>query len=148
MVMPKSVRAFDEVLPTVEEDDVWIADRNFCTLKFLFGIAARQGYFVIRQHQTLPWQAIDDFHLVGQSDSGIVFEQNILLSAEDGQRLLARRVKITLEQPNRDGDREIFLLTNLSFHVVDTLSIAQLYCKRWQIETLFQVLTENLEVRN
>lgn len=25
---------FDEVLPTVEEEDVWIADRNFCTLKF------------------------------------------------------------------------------------------------------------------
>lgn len=31
---------FDEVLPTVEEDDVWIADRNFCTLNFLFGVAA------------------------------------------------------------------------------------------------------------
>ncbi len=76
--MPKSVRAFDEVLPTVEEDDVWIADRNFCTLKFLFGIASGQGYFIIRQHQTMPWQAIDDFRLVGQSDSGIVFEQNIL----------------------------------------------------------------------
>jgi len=25
---------FDEVLPTVEEEDVWIADRNFCPLKF------------------------------------------------------------------------------------------------------------------
>jgi len=25
---------FDEVLPSVEENDVWIADRNFCPLKF------------------------------------------------------------------------------------------------------------------
>lgn len=135
---------FDEVLPTVEEDDVWIADRNFCTLKFLFGIAARKGYFIIRQHQTLPWQASDDFRLVGQNDSGMVFEQNIILSADDGQLLKARRIKVCLEQPNRDGDREIFILTNLPSEVASSLLIAQLYRKRWQLETLFQVLTENL----
>lgn len=61
-----------EVLPTVEEDDVWIADRNFCTLKFLFGIAAQKGYFIIRQHKSLPWQATDDFRTVGQIDTGEV----------------------------------------------------------------------------
>lgn len=145
---------FDEVLPTVEEDDVWIADRNFCTLKFLFGVATHKGYFIIRQHQTMPWQATDDFRLVGQSDSGTVFEQNIILSADDGQLLKARRVKVCLEQPNRDGDREIFILTNLLSDsvaggrtratVIDALLIAQLYRKRWKLETLFQVLTENL----
>jgi hypothetical protein len=42
------------VLATVEEDDVWIADRNFCTLKFLSGIVAQKGYFIIREHQCLP----------------------------------------------------------------------------------------------
>jgi len=135
---------FDEVLSTVEEDDVWLADRNFCTLKFLFGIAAPQGYFIIRQHQSMPWQAIDDFRFVGQSDSGMVFEQNIILSADDGQLLKVRRVKVCLEQPNRDGDREIFILTNLPFEVANALLIAQLYRKRWKLETLFQVLTENL----
>lgn len=135
---------FDQVLPTVEEDDVWIADRNFCTLKFLFGIATRQGYFIIREHQCLPWQASDNFRLVDQNDSGAVFEQNIVLSADDGQLLKARRVKVCLEQPLRDGDREIFILTNLPFEVTDALKIAQLYRSGWQIETLFQVLTENL----
>lgn len=102
---------FDQVLPTVEEDDVWIADRNFCTLKFLFGIAAQKGYFIIRQHQSMPAHATDDFCLVGTRDSGIVFEENILLSADDGQLLKARRLKVCLEQPNRDGDREIFIFT-------------------------------------
>ena len=40
----------DEVLKTVREKDVWIADRNFCTLKFLFKIAGKQAIFLIRQH--------------------------------------------------------------------------------------------------
>jgi hypothetical protein len=135
---------FDKVLPTVEEDDVWIADRNFCTLKFLFGIAAGQGYFIIRQHQSLPWQGTDDFRLVGQSDRAIVFEQNIILSADDGQLLKARRIKVSLEEPLRDGEKEIFILTNLPSEVASSLLIAQIYRKRWKLETLFQVLTENL----
>lgn len=135
---------FNEVLSTVEEHDVWIADRNFCTLKFLFGIASEKGYFIIRQHQSMSWQATDDFRLVGQNDSGVVFEQNIMLSADDGHLLKTRRIKVSLKQPNRDGDKEIFILTNLPSQVADALLVAKLYCKRWKIETLFQVLTENL----
>ena len=36
---------FDQVLPTVEEDDVWIADRNFCTLA-LSRCVIFQGFLV------------------------------------------------------------------------------------------------------
>ncbi len=49
----------EQVLATVTANDVWIADRNMCTKGFLFGIAARQAYFVIRQHQGMNWQALD-----------------------------------------------------------------------------------------
>jgi len=133
-----------DVLPSVEAKDVWIADRNFCTIKFLFGIVAQEANFVIRQHQCLPWHPIDDFRSVGRIDSGQVFEQTILLSDNDGQLLRVRRVKVHLEQPTRDGDCEIFILTNLPSEVASALLIAQLYRKRWTLETLFQVLTESL----
>ena len=55
-----------------------------------------------------------------------------------------RRVKVRLEQPTRDGDWEIFVLTNLPAEVASALLVAQLYRKRWTLETLFQVLTETL----
>lgn len=120
------------------------ADRNFCTLKFLFGITNSQGYFVIRQHQCLPWNPTDNFRLVGQIDTGQVFEQTILVSTDDGQLLRVRRVKVRLKQPTRDGDWEIFILTNLPPEVADAVLVTQLYRKRWTLETLFQVLTETL----
>ena len=41
-----------QVLPTVQAADLWIADRNFCTTGFLFGIAARSAAFLIRQHRS------------------------------------------------------------------------------------------------
>jgi len=55
------------------------------------------------------WHSID-FRWRG--DSGQVFEQTIL-SDNDGQLLRVRRVKVQLEQPPRDGDGEIFILTTI-----------------------------------
>ena len=40
----------DDVLETVHAGQLWIADRNFCTLKFLFKFADKSAFFLIRQH--------------------------------------------------------------------------------------------------
>ena len=46
-----------DVIRTVEPRDLWIEDRNFCTLGFIFGVAQRQGFVLVREHKGLPWQA-------------------------------------------------------------------------------------------
>jgi hypothetical protein len=43
----------DEVSNLVRKGDVWVADRNFCTLRFLRGILSPGGFFIIRQHGQL-----------------------------------------------------------------------------------------------
>jgi len=43
-------RLIAEVLQHVQADDLWIEDRNFCTLGLLFGMARRGAAFVVRQH--------------------------------------------------------------------------------------------------
>src|SRR3954463_1246812 len=47
----------DQVLPGVEPGDLWIADRNFCTTRMLFGVLAGGGSLLVRQHKsTLYWE--------------------------------------------------------------------------------------------
>jgi len=46
-----------DVIQTVEPRDLWIEDRNFCTPGFIFGVARRQGFVLVREHKGLPWQA-------------------------------------------------------------------------------------------
>lgn len=43
----------DEVLAGVAAGDLWVADRNVCTRKFLFGLAGAGAEFAIRQHGSL-----------------------------------------------------------------------------------------------
>ena len=46
-----------ELLERIRAGIVVVADRNFCTSKFFFGLAARQAFFAIRQHaSTLHWE--------------------------------------------------------------------------------------------
>ncbi len=59
---------------TVEAKDVWIGDRNLCTQLFIFSIAQRQGYFILREHQNLPWQGSSELQPVGRCDTGEVKE--------------------------------------------------------------------------
>jgi DDE family transposase len=71
----------DDFLATVRSGDLWIADRNFCTTAILFGIAARGGSFVIRQHgSTLTWEAVGERVAKGRCDTGEVFEQTLRLT--------------------------------------------------------------------
>src|SRR5512132_76862 len=66
----------DQVLPGVEPGDLWIADRNFCTTRFVFGTRARGGSFLVRQHKsTLYWEAVTPWSDVGPIATGFVQEQ-------------------------------------------------------------------------
>src|SRR3989442_1331925 len=102
----------DEVLDTVQERDVWIADRNFCTLKFLFEIANKLGFFIIRQHGTLKGKLCGRRVFKGEGPTGKIYEQTIAFVYEEKTYKL-RRVTIELNEATRDGDTSLHLLTNL-----------------------------------
>jgi hypothetical protein len=131
-----------DVIRTVEPGDLWIEDRNFCTLGFLFGVAQRQGFVLVREHKGLPWQAKSPSRDMGRTETGAVSEQEVEITDEDGQRLRLRRIAIRLDEPTRDGEMEVVLLTDV--RGVGALRLARLYLHRWSIEGLFNVLTTTL----
>jgi IS4 transposase len=135
----------DQVLPTVRRKDLWMADRNFCTLGFLSGIAQRRGRFLIRHHANMPLELQGRRKRIGESDTGTVYEQAAHITSPDtGSQLKLRCITIKLKQATRDGEQELRLLTNLSTAAADALKVAELYRKRWSVETMFQEMTENL----
>jgi hypothetical protein len=95
-----------EVVQVVEPRDVWIAGRNFCTLGFLFGIARRLGFFVIRRHGSLKGELLGAPKRCGRAHTGVVSERKIRLTdPETGRSRVWRRVTVALKAPTRDGDR-------------------------------------------
>jgi IS4 transposase len=132
------------VAKTLQAQEVWIADRNFCVLDFLFQFPKKSAFFVIRQHGNTPHKPLTSLEFVGKSATGDVFEQRVELTAPDGETLQVRRVVVELNTPTRNGDNTLILLTNLPEEAVGALTIAELYRARWGIETAFQKLESHL----
>jgi Transposase DDE domain len=132
----------EDVLKIVQQRDVWIADRNFCTLKFLFEIAKKLGRFIVRQHGTVQGKLRGRRVFQGEGPTGKIYEQTIELVYQEKTYKL-RRLTIELNEATRDGDTRLHLLTNLPAKV-SALQVADLYRRRWTIETLFFEVTTTL----
>ncbi len=126
------------VLQTIQPGQAWVADRNFCTTGFLFGIDRRGGAFVIRQHATtLHIESIDERRPCGRGETGAVYEQEMRLNDGDGGTMTVRRITVELDTPTRDGEAEVHILTNLPAGSAEALAVAELYRRRWSVEAAF-----------
>lgn len=132
---------FDEVLGLVKAQQVWLADRNFCTLNVWFSLAKQDAFGVIRQHGLLPYQAVSELVYQGTTATGEVFEQALEIRQHE-EVLRLRRIVVKLFQPTRDQETELAILTNLPQRI-GACQVADLYRQRWQVETLFQSVTVN-----
>jgi IS4 transposase len=125
-------RLLGAVADTVRAGELWLADRNFCTLGFLRERHGRGAYALMRQHGNLPFTEDGAFVRVDDDGERRVSEQAITV---DGRPY--RRVRIELKQPTRDGDHHLDLLSDLPPEIPAT-TLAALYRKRWTLETAFQ----------
>ena len=135
----------NQAVAWVEPGQVWVADRNFATTRWIFGVVARGGHVVVREHaSTLHWVAAGPEQAAGRGESGSLTEQELRIADEHGTELRLRRITLRLDRPTRDGERVIVVLTTLPAQVA-AAAVAEVYRKRWGIEGAFQDLTVILQ---
>lgn len=133
-----------QLLDQVQSRQCWIADRDYATFEFLFGLKRNKAYFIIRQHGALKGTLIGRRRRIGEKETGVVYEQAIQLTDAMGELFTMRRITVVLNSPTRDNDSEIHLLTNLP-RKKDACRVAEAYRSRWTIETAFAKLTQDLQ---
>jgi hypothetical protein len=128
----------------VQPGQLWVMDRNFCVRALVFRIARREAFFLVRWHRsTLPFVPAGRLRARGRCATGQVFEQLIDVSDGEGGVHRLRRVVLKLDEPTRDGETAIVLVTNLPA-AVTALQCCEAYRGRWRIEGHYQALTDLL----
>jgi len=117
---------FGAVLETVRAGDLWMQDRNFCPCAFLCEIDHRGAAFITRQHAGLPFEIVNALRSVGRIETGHVAEQRVQVWDAQGDAHLFRRIQVKLDQATRDGDRVLYLLTNLPLRKASAKRVARL----------------------
>lgn len=123
----------------VEPDDLWMADRNFCTEDFLGGIEASKAFYLIRHHCGSKLHPLGPETARRKQSDGAISEQSVRVGM-----LECRCIIIHLSKPTEDGTTEIRLLTNAPIERLSALRASSLYRSRWRIESAFQELTLSL----
>lgn len=101
--------------------------------------AQRQAFFSILHHAGTHLQPLGQQHYVGSNATSDVYEQRVRVAG-----LVCCCITIRLFQPLRDSTTELRLLSNVAANRVGAKRLAEIYRRRWCIETAFQELTENL----
>ncbi|QDU96912.1 transposase [Lignipirellula cremea] len=126
-----------DTLGDVQKDELWIADRNFCTSAVMHQIDVSGAAFIIRKHaQNVRFHVLGDERKIGETSTGVVYEQAIGIEDDFDSTLVGRRIRVALHEPTASGDTEIVLFSNLPCSAT-ALDISDAYRKRWDIETTF-----------
>jgi IS4 transposase len=134
------------LLPDLTFEAGWhvIADRNFCVTWFLANLESSGAYFTVRQHRgSMPLESLETVgkrRRCGRCETGVVYEQTIRV-VHQGKEFFWRMITLKLDQPTRDGEIQIVLISNLPARV-RAQTIAMIYRLRWSIEGHFQRLTD------
>jgi hypothetical protein len=102
------------------------------------------AFLIIREHKNYPWQPCGKEKLIGQVDTGNVYEQRIRVCDAAGNKHIFRRIRLKLNTETNDGEKEIAIITYLPKKAATAQKIADLYRGRWTIETAFQHLEKHL----
>jgi len=86
----------------------------FCVVEFTCNINNRSAWFIIREHSKYPFEIIGKEKYIGRIETGSVYEQPVQVHDEAGETYTFRRIRVKLKNEARNGETEIFIITNLS----------------------------------
>ncbi|MBL9094504.1 MAG: IS4 family transposase [Planctomycetaceae bacterium] len=122
--------------------ELYVGDRGFCTVRIMGRLIDRGAAFVFRE---LAYDMVYDAEgpELRRRGSSVGEAQVGLRCRERDCTWPLRRIHVRLDEPTREGDREVRLLTNLptSFKARD---VAELYRRRWAVERYFHLVKREL----
>jgi hypothetical protein len=121
--------------------DLLLLDRGYVDLAWLYSLHQQGVGFVTRLPGHIRYRVVQENP--GPADSAVLADQVIRLSTDYGRRRYAEPLRL-VHYRDPDGKEYVFL-TNLPD--LPALAVADLYRQRWQIETFFRWIKQNLKIK-
>ena len=121
----------------------YIFDRGYIDFSRLYRIDQGKAFFVIRAKQSLRFTRIESMSV--DKSTGILVDQRIKLKIFYSVQSYPDQLR-RIKYYDATHDQNYVYLTN-NFHL-DSLTIANLYRARWEIETFFKWIKQHLRIRS
>ena len=131
----------DEITPVPEA--IYVMDKAYVDFKALYRINILESYFVTRAKATLKYTIIEQNFNIDES-TGLRADKIIELTIVKSKKLYPERLRL-IEYYDTEKDNYLIFMTN-NFEV-SALEVSYIYKNRWQIETFFKWIKQNLVIK-
>jgi len=131
----------DEITPVPEA--IYVMDKAYVDFKALYRIHVLESYFVTRAKATLKYTIIEQNFNIDES-TGLRADKIIELTIVKSKKLYPERLRL-IEYYDTEKDNYLIFMTN-NFEV-SALEVSYIYKNRWQIETFFKWIKQNLVIK-
>ncbi|MGZ0017604.1 IS4 family transposase [Yeosuana sp. AK3] len=126
-----------------ESDAIYIMDRAYVDFKALYRINAHNSYFVTRAKSSLKYIIIEQNYNIDEK-TGLRADKIIELTVAKSKKLYPEKLRL-IEYYDAETDNYLVFMTN-NFEVT-ALEVSYIYKNRWQIETFFKWIKQNLVIK-
>lgn len=134
--------ALDVLIPI--SGAIYVMDKAYVDFKALYNIHNHGASFVTRAKDSMDYTVVEsNFNI--ETRLGLRGDKTIILNGYKSKKLYPEQLRL-VEYYDDEKDSELVFLTN-NFEV-SALEVARLYRNRWQIETFFKWIKQNLTIKS
>ncbi|WP_335337854.1 IS4 family transposase [Salinivirga cyanobacteriivorans] len=131
----------DLIIPEINA--IYVMDKAYIDFKALFRMNELGAFFISRAKTTIDFSVIENNYNIDES-TGLRGDRTIILNGIKTKKLYPEKLRL-VEFYDDEKDIVLTFLTNNSS--ATALEIARLYRNRWQIETFFKWIKQNLTIK-
>jgi Transposase DDE domain/Domain of unknown function (DUF4372) len=137
------VKVAPQLAHDLKPDSIISFDRAYIDFKFLFSLTQRRIWFVTRAKKNL------DYRVIGQhlppKNKNVIADLVIQLQGPKTQELYPQNLRLIIFIDPIKNKRLVFITNNFQLAAA---TIAEIYKARWQIETFFKWIKQNLKLKS
>jgi len=131
----------DQITP--EPDAIYIMDKAYVDFKALYRINTFDSYFVTRAKSSLKYTIIEQNFNIDES-TGLRADKTIELTIAKSKKLYPEKLRLIEYYDTEKDNYLVFMKNNFE---VSALQVSYIYKNRWQIETFFKWIKQNLVIK-
>jgi IS4 transposase len=137
-------KGFDDVV--FPKDTIIIEDKGYWDFVIIKSRVIAGNYFVTRIKENTLYEVVEELELPSNTDQHILLDEIIHLTGQKAKELEIDRIKFRrVVAYHEEKNTTIEIITNNLEWSAST--VAELYRRRWDIETFFKLLKQNLNVK-
>jgi hypothetical protein len=127
------------------EDSILVFDMGYYDFAWWKHLDSKNIWFVTRAKGNLAYEVVEEFDVTEEKDSCVLKDCNVRLTSEKGRKEYGKMLRMVHYWDEKNQNLLVFLTNNRSWTAT---TVAQIYKERWQIESFFKLIKQNLRIKS